>query len=277
MYHRLRRDFHGAVLPMPRRVTIIDEEAATVTVQDDNGAHAFPMASAEGFAAASQAWLRAGWDAKHVYSFSWLGRPIIQLPEDMFRLQEVIVSLRPDVIIETGVAHGGSLVFHASLCQLLGCGRVIGIDIEIRPHNRKALEAHTLAPLIHLIEGHSISPETLAQVSGAIQPGERVLILLDSNHTRDHVLAELRAYAPFVSPGSWIVACDGIMAQVAGGPRTSPDWSWDNPLSAVQTFLAETNEFLLAPPPFTFNESLVTAPVTYWPQAWLQRVTPQPK
>ncbi len=130
---------------MTNHATItIDEAEATVTVRDDTGERRLAMESAEAFAAISRAWLRCGWDTKYVYGFSWLGRPIIQLPEDMIRIQEVIYRIRPDVVIETGVAHGGSLIFHASLCRAIGKGRVIGIDIEIRPHNRAAIEAHEM-------------------------------------------------------------------------------------------------------------------------------------
>jgi cephalosporin hydroxylase len=255
----------------PARVTILDEQAGTVTVRTEHGETVHAMASAAGLAAASAAWLRAGWDAKHVYSFSWLGRPIIQLPEDMIRLQEVIWALQPDVILETGVAHGGSLIFYASLCRAIGRGRVIGVDIEIRPPNRAAIEAHPLAGLITLIEGNSVAPEQVERVAALIAPGETVLVLLDSNHSKDHVLAELRAYGPLVSPGSWIVACDGIMAAVAGGPRTRPDRSWNNPLSAVEAFLAERDDFALDIPAFPFNESVIERPVSYWPNGWLRR------
>src|SRR6476646_7061299 len=129
-------------------ITTIDEERAEVTVQDGDRETRFPLASAEGFAAVSKALIRAGWDAKYVYSFTWLGRPIIQLPEDMFRLQEVIWRLRPDVIVEIGVAHGGALVFCAGLCRLMGKGRVIGVDVDIRRHNRAAIEVHDLSPYI---------------------------------------------------------------------------------------------------------------------------------
>ncbi|MDX1656337.1 MAG: CmcI family methyltransferase, partial [Candidatus Competibacteraceae bacterium] len=115
---------------------IIDEDKATVTVRDHQGDRIHPMASNEAFQAVSRAWLRVGWDTKYVYSFAWMGRPIIQLPEDMIRIQEVIYDLKPDVIVETGIAHGGSLIFYASLCKAMDRGRVIGIDIEIRPHNR---------------------------------------------------------------------------------------------------------------------------------------------
>ena len=168
-----------------------------------------------------------------------MGRPIIQLPEDVLRIQEVIYRVQPDVIIETGVAHGGSLIFYASLFKAMGRGRVIGIDIEIRPHNRRAIEAHEMKPLITLIEGSSIEPSIVEQVRALITPGETVLVLLDSNHTKAHVLAELEAYGPFVTPGSYIVATDGIMKEVAGAPRTGPDWDWNNPLDAAREFAAK--------------------------------------
>src|SRR3972149_530827 len=133
----------------------IDFKQGKVTIENDNSTEAFLIGAPEAFEAVSQAWLRCGWDTKYVYSFTWLGRPIIQLPEDMVRIQEVIFKVGPDVIIETGVAHGGSLVFYASLCKAVGRGRVVGIDVEIRPHNRKAIEAHELFEYIILGEGSS--------------------------------------------------------------------------------------------------------------------------
>jgi cephalosporin hydroxylase len=123
----------------------IDEAAGLVIVEGPDGETAHPMSSPEAFALVSRAWLRCGWDAKYVYGFSWMGRPIIQLPDDMVRIQEVIYRVRPDVIVETGVAHGGSLIFYASLCKAMEKGRIIGVDIEIRPHNRAAIEAHEMS------------------------------------------------------------------------------------------------------------------------------------
>src|SRR5262249_43647098 len=155
-----------------------------------------PLGSPEGFAAVSRAWLRCGWDAKHVYSFTWLGRPGIQLPEDMIRLQEVICQVQPDVIVETGVAHGGSLGFYAGLCRCVGKGRVVGIDVHVRPHNRRAIEEHALAALITLVEGSSTDASVVERVRALVEPGETVMVMLDSCHTKEHVLAELRAYAP---------------------------------------------------------------------------------
>jgi cephalosporin hydroxylase len=225
----------------------------------------------EAFELISRAWLRAGWDTKYVYGFSWLGRPVIQLPEDMIRIQEVIYDIKPDVIVETGVAHGGSLIFYASLCTAIGKGRVIGIDIEIRPHNRTAIEEHRLGPLISLVEGSSIDSRIIQSVKDQIGTAETVLVLLDSNHLKDHVLAELEAYSPLVSLGSCIVACDGIMQQVAGAPRTSEDWSWNNPISAVKEFIAKHPEFECVEPAWPFNEGKLTERVTYWPKAFLRK------
>jgi cephalosporin hydroxylase len=250
----------------------IDLERGEVTVEGGlPGERRHPLGSAEGFAAVSEAWLRAGWDAKHVYSFTWLGRPVIQLPEDMVRLQEVIQEVRPDVIVETGIAHGGSTVFYASLCRLLGKGRVVAVDMEIRPHNRQALEDHPLRPLLTLIEGSSVDPATVARVRAEVRPGESVMVLLDSAHGKAHVLAELEAYAPLVTPGSFVVAMDGIMEQVAGAPRTRPEWSADNPKAAAAEFARAHPEFELGAPAFAFNEGAVDRPVTYWPGGWLRR------
>src|SRR4051794_26222386 len=175
-------------------VTIIDENNGTVTVRDSSGERQYPMASNDGFMAASKAWLRCGWDAKYVYSFSWLGRPVIQLPEDLVRIQEVIYRIKPDVIIETGIAHGGSLIFYASLCKAIGQGRVIGIDVDIRGHNRRAIEAHELFPFITLVEGSSIDPAVVKRVADAAGAGAKALVVLDSNHSQDHVFAELTLY-----------------------------------------------------------------------------------
>jgi cephalosporin hydroxylase len=233
----------------------------------------FGLDDPRAFKVISDAWVRAGWDTKYVYGFSWLGRPVIQLPEDIIRIQEVIHQIQPDVIVETGIAHGGSLILYASLCTAIGKGRVIGIDIEIRPHNRKAIEEHRLSPLISLVEGNSIDTDIVRSVKDQIGETETVLVLLDSNHMKEHVLAELEAYSPLVSPGSYIVACDGIMQQVVGAPRTTEDWSWNNPISAIMEFLDTHPEFECVEPPWTFNESKLTERVTYWPKAFLRKKT----
>lgn len=253
------------------RITI-DPASATVIVEDGEEAGTYAFDSPQAFRLVSDAWLRLGWDQKYVYSFTWLGRPVIQLPEDLLRVQELIVSVGPDVIVETGVAHGGSLVFYATLCGALGRGRVVGVDIEIRPHNREAIEAHPLFPLIELIEGSSIDPATVGQVQAQIAPGDTTLVLLDSNHQKEHVLAELRSYGDLVSPGSYIVVMDGIAEQLAGAPRSQPDWSWNNPASAIREFLETDSRFAQEEPSFAFNEGLVARRVTYWPGGYLKRV-----
>lgn len=255
----------------PDTITI-DQANSVVIVNGADGERRYGLDSPEAFSAVSRAWLRCGWDTKYVYSFSWLGRPIIQLPEDMIRLQEVIYRIKPDVIVETGIAHGGSLIFHASLCRAIGKGRVIGVDVEIRPHNRDAIAGHELAGYIHMIEGSSIEPAVVDKVRARIKPGDRVLVILDSNHTRDHVLAELRAYGPLVSRGSYIVACDGIMADVKGAPRTADDWDWNNPTEAAREFASTQDCFVIEEPSFPFNEGAVTERVTYWPSAFLKRI-----
>lgn len=254
---------------------IYDEANETVTRIDEQGEVTFPLASAEGFETISRAWLRATWDVKYPYAFSWFGRPIIQLPEDMIRIQEVIWSLRPDVIIETGVAHGGSLIFYAALLKAMGLerARVVGVELELRPHNEDAISAHPLSGAISIVKGSSIDPETVRQVGAHVKPGDTVLVILDSNHTRAHVLAELRAYAPLVSVGSYAVATDGIMGIVVGGPRTKPEWVHDNPEQAAKDFVAENTAFKIEEPAWPFNEGLVRERITYWPGAFVKRVT----
>ena len=257
----------------PPRLTI-DPAAATVTVEEGAEAGTYGFDSPEAFRHVSDAWVRLGWDQKYVYSFTWLGRPIIQLPEDLLRVQEVIAAVRPDVIVETGIAHGGSLVFYASICRALGHGRVVGVDVEIRPHNRSAIEEHPLFDLITLVEGDSIHPDTVERVRASVGPGDVAMVLLDSRHTTDHVLGELRAYADLVSPGSYVVVMDGIMERLAGAPRSEPDWDENNPLSAIDEFLNEDSRFVEEEPPFAFNEGLVTERVTYWPRGYLRRREP---
>jgi cephalosporin hydroxylase len=253
-------------------VITIDAAAGVVVVQQNGGTRRLRLDEPEAFRLISDAWLYAGWIAKHVYSFSWLGRPVIQLPEDLLRIQEVLFTVRPDVIIETGVAHGGSLIFYASLCRLLGKGRVIGIDVDIRPDNRAAIEDHPLADLVTLIEGSSIEPSVVARAQSLLSPDEIVLVALDSRHTKAHVLAELRAYAPLVSLGSYVVVMDGVMERLAGAPRSAADWGWNNPRQAALEFARTDTRFEIAAPPFLFNEGAVSAPVTYWPDGYLRRV-----
>jgi cephalosporin hydroxylase len=251
---------------------VIDTDEQTLICSDDNGDTYLELYSKEAFELLSQLWLKVGWNQKYVYTFSWMGRPIIQLPEDLIRIQEVIYLVQPDVIIETGIAHGGSLVFYASLLKAMNNGRVIGIDIDIRPHNRKAIEAHNLFPLITLVEGSSIDPEIVERVKGMVKPGEKVLVLLDSNHSYAHVLAELEAYHSLVTPESYIVATDGIMQNVYNTPRGKSEWISDHPSAAAREFANRHPEFIIEQPNWEFNESDLNKNITHWPDAWLKKV-----
>jgi len=187
---------------------------------------------------------------KYSYNFSWLGRPIIQYPQDIVVMQEIIWRVQPDLIIETGIAHGGSLIFSASILELMAVcgggqgGEVLGVDIDIRPHNRAAIEAHPLARRIKMIQGSSIAPDIIAQVRAAAAGKRRVLVCLDSNHTHDHVLAELEAYADLTTVGSYCVVFDTLIEDM--DPGTYPDRPWgpgNNPKSAARLWLTTHPEF----------------------------------
>lgn len=253
----------------------IDTEQRTLKAIDVGSTNSHHLHSPEAFAVISRLWVRTGWALRYEYGFTWMGRPVIQLPDDLLRVQEVIYRVRPDVLVETGVAHGGSLVFYASLFRAMGQGRVIGIDVDIRPHNRKAIEEHELAPLITLVQGNSVDPAVVEKVSVEVE-GEstQVLVVLDSKHTRAHVAAELEAYASLVSPNSYLVVTDGIMEDLHDVPPGRPEWRSDNPRAATTEFLTRHPEFELEePPPFPFNEGKVRQRVTHWPDAYLRRVS----
>lgn len=249
----------------------VDTDARTLVTEVDGQTTPLPLYSREAFAALSDVWVAVGWDQRYPYTFSWLGRPIIQLPEDLIRIQELVWAEQPDIIIETGVAHGGGLVLFAGLCAAMGKGRVIGVDIEIRPHNRAAIEAHPLARYITLIEGDSVSEAVLDEVRGQVAPGEKVLVVLDSNHSRDHVRAELEAYGALLGPDDFIVATDGVMNRVTDVPRGRPEWSWDNPEEAADAFLAAHADYERVPAPRPFDESGGLPTPSHWPGAWLRK------
>jgi cephalosporin hydroxylase len=250
-----------------------DKDAGPVTVTDGKDRRTVPFHSVEAFEILSDLWLPVSWQQKYSYTFTWLGRPVIQYPEDMVRLQEVIYSVKPTVIIETGVAHGGSLIFYASLFKAMGVGRlIVGVDVEIRPHNRKAIEAHELAPLITLVEGNAVGPEIVAQVRSLLRTDDRVLVILDSNHSYAHVAAELEAYSPFVTKDSYIVATDGVMRMVADYPRGEPNWLTDNPANAAEDFVKLNKSFAIEQPAWRFNESPLKKNITAWPSAYLKRI-----
>ncbi|MGI0526489.1 cephalosporin hydroxylase family protein [Rhizobium giardinii] len=186
---------------------------------------------------------------KYDYSYLWsfLGVPIIQMPADVMATQEVIWATKPDVIIETGIARGGSMIMMAAMLKLIGKGKVIGVDIDIRAHNREAIETHPMSPLIELIEGPSTAAETLAKVKASIPAGGSVMVVLDSDHSRDHVLDELRHYGPLVTEGQFLVVADTLLGRVeAAQTPTKRSKIWhpgDEPLTALNTYLGETDRF----------------------------------
>jgi len=190
--------------------------------------------------------LRRSSALNYSYNFSWMGLPIIQFPQDVVAMQELFWKVRPDVVIEAGVARGGSLVFYAGLMEMMGIknGKVIGIDIDIRPHNRNAIEQHPMSKRITLVEGSSIAQETVDRAKKLIPPGAKVMVCLDSMHTHAHVLEELKLYSPLVTSGSYLVAFDTCIEFMPAD--FFPDRPWgigDNPYTAVQAFLQTTTDF----------------------------------
>lgn len=219
------------------------------------------------------AFMRSSIAGQYSYNFSWLGRPIIQYPQDMVAMQELIWSIQPDLIIETGIAHGGSLIFSASMLELnAACGGpadalVLGVDIDIRPHNRQAIEAHPLFRRIEMIQGSSVADDIVEQVRRKAAGRQRVLVCLDSNHTHAHVLAELQAYAPLVTVGSYCVVFDTVIEDLPAAMY--PDRPWgpgDNPKTAVREFLRGHPEFAVDS---RFDSQLM---VSVAPEGYLRRV-----
>jgi cephalosporin hydroxylase len=257
----------------PREDRSVNERTAAsqpdrlIKVRTAAGEKEVDIYSPEGFDILANLWTRSGWQRKLSYEVAWLGIPIIQLPEDILMVQELVWKQRPDVILESGVAHGGALVLYASLLELLGRGRVVGVDVEIRKYNRLAIEGHPMSRRITLIEGSSTDPSTVAQVASSIQPGENVMVMLDSNHTRDHVRAELELYHRFIRPGGYIVVFDEVMPMVADAPNGKPGWDADNPLEAVRDFLA-------AHPDFAVDSSYERLAATYCRGGFLRRTGP---
>jgi cephalosporin hydroxylase len=222
------------------------------------------MAEDRDFLGLSNIWIRESIRYKYAHNFSWLGRPILQVPQDIYAVQEIVWAVKPDLIIETGIAHGGSLILSASMlalldyCEVAEQGlvldpresrrRVLGVDIEIRPHNREAIEAHPMAHLIEMIEGSSVDPDVVDQVEVVARGFEKILLFLDSNHTHDHVLAELRAYAPLVSVGSYCVVWDTGIEDLPENFCSNRPWGkGNNPKTAVYEYLKSTDCFEIDP------------------------------
>lgn len=235
------------------------------------------------FSNLSLQWLEASMRKKYVYNFDWLGRPIIQYPQDIVAMQELIWQIKPDLIVETGIAHGGSLIMSASMLALLDyCDaaesgqmldpsrphrKVLGVDIDIRAHNRTAIKAHPMARRIDMIQGSSISPEIIAQVHKYAKGFQCILVFLDSNHTHDHVLTELEAYAPLVTPGSYCVVFDTFVEDMPDD--LFPDRPWgpgNNPKTAVWEYIKTHTEFEI-------NKSIQNKLlITVAPDGYLKRV-----
>jgi cephalosporin hydroxylase len=206
--------------------------------------------------------------SQYSYNFSWMGRPIIQYPQDMIAMQEIIWQVQPDLIIETGIAHGGSLVYYASLLELIGKGEVLGIDIDIRKHNRAEIEKHPMFKRITMLEGSSLSEDIVAQVSLIAKGKQNILVVLDSNHTFEHVLRELQLYAPFVSVDSYIVVFDTIVEDLpANYFKEKRPWGiGNNPKTAVFEFLKNNGDFVI-------NEEIDNKLlISVAPQGYLKRI-----
>lgn len=227
----------------------------------------------QNFTVTSQNWITKAQSLKYSYHFEWLGRPIIQYPQDIVAMQELIWSIQPDLIIETGIAHGGSLIFSASMLELNAiCGgrqdaEVLGIDIDIREHNRKAIESHPMFKRISMIQGSSIAPDIIEQVKEKAKGKQRILVCLDSNHTHDHVLAELEAYAPLTSVGSYCVVFDTVVEDLPDDMFGDRPWGvGDNPKTAVWEYLKTHPEFEIDK---TIQNKIL---ITVAPDGYLKRV-----
>ncbi len=191
-------------------------------------------------------WMIAADKYKYTYNYSWLGRPIIKYPNDIVAMQEIIWNIKPDLIIETGIAHGGSIIFSASMMELLGRGKVIAIDIDIRKHNREKIEQHPMYKRIEMLEGSSIDSDTISKVKGYIGKSNTVMVFLDSSHTHDHVLEELRLYSPFVTIGSYIVLPDTFVEFFPKGYfKGKPVDVGNNPMTAIRSFMNENDDFII--------------------------------
>ena len=202
------------------------------------------MGQSESLNASSRQWFNQACEHQYTYHFNWLGLPIIQFPQDMVAMQELIWDIKPDLIIETGIARGGSLIFYASMLQLLGKGKVIGVDIDIRDHNRKAIESHPMSHRIEMIQGSSIDEATVDQIKVFTEDAQTIMVVLDSNHTHNHVRKELELYAPLTTKGSYLVVFDTVVEHMPAEAFPNRPWGpGDNPMTAVHEYLKTTNRF----------------------------------
>jgi cephalosporin hydroxylase len=249
---------------------IIDTESRVLQFTDTGAATEYSLFSPEAFRILSRQWIVLGWNLGHWSTLSWMGRQLLQLPDDVLRLAELFWKLRPDVIVETGVYDGGSTLFFASLCRLYGAGRVISIERELRPGVREAI-GQAASGLVKLIEGDSASPETALQAQRNIRPAERVCVFLDSDHATQHVAAELRHFGPLVSRGCYLIVADSICPALAHTPQGESTWSYDHPGKAVDEFLARHPEFSRQRPTALFSAAFDFTELSYFPSTWLRR------
>lgn len=195
---------------------------------------------------ASLEWFKKGYSYEYSYHFKWLGRPIIQYPQDMIALQEIIWDTKPDLIVETGIAHGGSLIFSASMLEMIGCGEILGIDIDIREHNRVEIEKHPLFKRITMFEGSSTDKAMAERVHDFAKDKERVMVILDSNHTHEHAAQELELYSSLVKKDSYLVVFDTIVEDLPAEFSSNRPWGpGDNPKTAVREFLKTNDRFVV--------------------------------
>jgi len=239
---------------------------STLTLDNDGDKTTVDVYSKEGLDFLSNLWIKSAAEHRLMYEVTWLGRPVIQFPTDIVAIQELLWRIRPEIVIETGIAHGGSLILSASILELIGCGKVIGIDIDIREHNKKAIQEHPLAHRIELIEGSSTELTTFEKVQKSIGNARSVLVFLDSNHTEEHVHKELELYSQLVTPGSYLVAHDGSQAWVWDIPRGKREWKTNHPLNAI-------HKFIMAHPEFTVDPHFTRWGITSSPDGFLLRTS----
>ena len=212
---------------------------STIKITIGNDLKKIDIYSDEGFRLIAELWTKTSFQHRLMYEPSWLGIPIIQYPNDIIVMQELIWKIKPDVIIETGIAHGGSAILYASILELLGKGRVIAIDIDIRLHNKAAIKNHPLSERIDLVEGSSVDEKIVKKIKAMIKRGEKVLVVLDSDHSADHVRREIKYYSPLVTTDSYMVVMDGVQEKLWDVPSGKEEWRYDNPLVAIKEFLQQ--------------------------------------
>jgi len=243
----------------------ITETDSSIILKNEKGQEEVKLYTKEGFEMLSNLWIKVAAEFKVNYELTWLGRPIIQFGSDMIMLQELIWEVKPDIFIETGIAHGGSLIYTASLFEMIGNGRVIGIDIDIREHNKVAILAHPMFKRISMIEGSSVADSTILALEKQLESGKKIMVMLDSNHSREHVLNEINLYSKYIPVGSYLIVQDGAQKWVAEITRGKAEWMDDNPLNAIDDFLKVNSDFVV-------DETYTRLGITQSPKGFLKRI-----